>query len=147
MIRSDGGFESILASMRELANNGLPMEPIAARVQEFMDGTLERGETPDGEQWVRKRDGSRPYRNARKRYSQNIVGRSIVMKMGAPDAWGHWGTGFIRRRQMLPNGKEMSFGNAVRLGWIDGFKAKTKAGKIGYTKFRASGGKITRGGK
>jgi hypothetical protein len=136
-IRSDGGFEAMLATMRDLAANGLPMEPIAARVNEFMDGTLGRGETPEGEVWVKKRDGSRPYKNARKRYSQNIVGRSLVMKMAAPDAWGHWGTGHIKRRKMIPdNGKEMLFGQAFRRGMVDGFKAKTKAGKRGY---RASG--------
>ena len=143
-IRGNGGLEAMMASMRELAANGLPMQPIAARVQEFMDGTLTRGETPDGETWVKKRDGSRPYKNARKKYSQNIVGRSIIMKMAQPDAWGHWGTGHIRKRQMLPEGKSMRFGQAFRAGMTDGFIAKTRAGKIGYARMRAMGRKITR---
>jgi hypothetical protein len=147
-IKSDGGFEALLASMRDLATNGLPMEPIAARVETFMGGTLERGETPEGETWVKKRDGSRPYKNARKKYSQNIVGRSIIMKMAAPDAWGHWGTGYIKRRQMLPdNGKAVKFGNAFRMGMVDGFKAKTAAGRRGYSYYRARGKKITRAPK
>ena len=144
-IKSDGGFEAMLASMRDLAANGLPMEPIAARVDAFMFENLDQGVSPEGEVWVKKKDGSRPYKNARKRYSRNIVGRAIVMKMAAPDAWGHWGTGYIKRRQMLPDGgKQMRFGQAFRAGMVDGFKAKTKAGKRGYSYLRARGQKISR---
>ena len=143
-IRGNGGLEAMMASMRELSANGLSMQAIAARVQEFMDGTLGRGETPDGETWVKKRDGSRPYKNAKKRYKQSIVGRSIIMKMGEPDVWGHWGTGYIKKRQMLPEGKAMRFGQAFRAGMTDGFIATTRAGKIGYARMRAMGRKITR---
>ena len=143
-IRGNGGLEAMMASMRDLAANGLPMQPIKAHIDAFMDGNLDAGKTPDGEDWVKKRDGSRAYKNAKKRYRSSIVARSVVMKMGEPDAWGHWGTGYIKKRQMLPEGKAMRFGQAFRAGMTDGFIAKTRAGKIGYARMRAMGRKITR---
>lgn len=144
-IVSNGGFEQQLAILRDLAANGLSMQSVAVRTEALMVETLDQGVSPEGEVWVKKKDGSRPYKNASKRFSQNIVGRSIVMKMAQPDAWGHWGTGYIKRRGMLPSkGIPMKLGNAIRAGLVDDFRAKTKAGKRGYSHLRARGQKITR---
>jgi hypothetical protein len=147
-IRSDGGFEGMLATMRDLAANGLPMTTAAANVDAFMRGQLAKGQTPDGKTWTPTKKGTKPLKGAPSAYMQSVVGRSIVMKVLGRYAFHHFGAGDNPAREQLPTGtmpKEL--GNAIRAGLVDDFKAKTKAGKIGYRKFRAAGGKITRGAK
>lgn len=148
MIRSDGGFEGMIASMRELATNGLSIHAAAARVDEFMRGQLAKGQTPNGKTWTPTKKGTKPLKGAPNAYMQTVVGHSIVMKVMGRYAFHHFGAGDSPAREQLPTGampKEL--GNAIRAGLVDDFKAKTKAGKIGYAKIRAAGGKITRGTK
>ncbi len=144
-ITSDGGFEAMLASMRELATNGLPIVTAAANVDAFMRGQLAKGETPEGKPWKPTKKGTKPLKGAPSAYMQNVVGKSIVMKVMGRYAFHHFGAGDNPAREQLPTGtmpKEL--GNAIRQGLVDDFKAITKAGKVGYRKFRAKGGKITR---
>lgn len=138
----------MIASMRELATNGLPITTAAARVDEYMRGQLAKGQTPEGKTWQPTKKGTKPLKGAPNAYMQSVVGRSIVMKVLGRYAFHHFGAGDNPAREQLPTGtmpKEL--GNAIRAGLVGDFKAKTKAGKIGYTKFRAAGGKITRGTK
>jgi hypothetical protein len=132
-IRSDGGFEAIIATMRDLATNGLPMASAAARVETYMRTTLGQFKAPDGKSWVLTKKNSKPLKGAANAYMQNIVGRSIVMKVMGRYAFHHFGAGHSPARPQLPEGtmpKEL--GNAIRQGLVDDFKAKTKAGKRGY---------------
>ena len=145
MIRSDGGFEGILASMRELAANGLSMQAAADNVDAFMRSQLAKGQTPDGKTWQPTKKGTKPLKGAPSAYMQSVVGRSIVMKVLGRYAFHHFGAGNNPAREQLPTGampKEL--GNAIRAGLVDDFKATTQAGKTGYRKWRASGRKITR---
>ena len=149
MIRSDGGFEGMIASMRELAQNGLPMTTAAANVEAFMRDTLKKRQTPEGETWPLTDDGKPALAGAADAYEQNVVGNSIVMKVGGGAkkryAIHNFGAGNQKVRRQLPAGKlPPKMGNAIRMGLVDDFKAITKAGKTGYAKIRATGGKITR---
>lgn len=145
MIRSDGGYEGMIASIRELAARGLSIQVAAANVDAFMRDQLAKGQTPDGKTWQPTKKGTKPLKGAPSAYMQSVVGRSIVMKVLGRYAFHHFGAGDNPAREQLPTGampKEL--GNAIRAGLVDDFKAKTKAGKMGYKKFRAAGGKITR---
>lgn len=145
MVRSDGGFEAMLASMKALAAEGLSIQAAAANVDTYMRGQLAKGETPEGEKWKPTQKGARPLKGAASAYMQSVVGRSIVMKVLGRYAFHHFGTGYLPSRRQLPEGrmpKEM--GNAIRQGLVDDFQAKTKAGKMGYARVRAKGLKITR---
>jgi hypothetical protein len=147
-IRSDGGFEGMIASMRELAANGLSMQAAAGNVDVFMRGQLAKGQTPAGDTWKATKKGNKPLKGAANAYMQTVVGQSIVMKVMGRYAFHHFGAGDNPAREQLPTGampKEL--GNAIRAGLVDDFKAKTKVGKMGYRKFRAAGGKISRGTK
>jgi hypothetical protein len=147
-IRSGGGFEAMLASMRELATNGLPMTTAAANVDAFMRSQLAKGETPAGEKWKGTKKGTKPLKNAPNAYMQTVVGRSIVMKVLGRYAFHHFGAGYNPAREQLPVGAmPPQLGNAIRQGLVDDFKAKTKAGKRGYSYYRARGMKITRAPK
>lgn len=144
-IRSDGGFEAMMASMRELAVNGLDIRVAASNVDAFMRGQLAKGETPEGKKWVPKKSGDRPLKGAASAYMQTVVGRSIVMKVLGRYAFHHFGAGYNPARPQLPEGRmPKELGNAIRQGLVDDFKAKTKAGKRGYAYYKARGMKITR---
>jgi hypothetical protein len=148
-IRSDGGFEAMLVSMRELATNGLPMTSAAARVEEFMRGTLKKRQTPEGDLWPLTDDGKPALAGAADAYEQNVVGKDIVMKVGGGEkkryAIHNFGAGYQKVRRQLPKGKiPQKLGNAIRAGLVDDFKAITMAGKVGYAKMRAKGLKITK---
>lgn len=144
-IRSDGGFEAMLASMRELATNGLSMQAAAGNVDSFMRSQLAKGETPEGEKWKPTKKGTKPLKGAAGAYMQTVVGRSIVMKVMGRYAFHHFGAGYSPAREQLPTGSmPKELGNAIRAGLVDDFKAKTKAGKRGYRYYKARGMKITR---
>jgi hypothetical protein len=134
-IRSDGGFEAMLNSMRVLADEGLDMRAAAGNVDAFMRGQLAKGETPEGEKWKPTKKGTKPLKGAAVAYTQRVVGRAIVMKIVGRYAFHHFGAGYNPVRAQLPEGQmPAELGNAIRMGLVDDFKAKTKAGKIGYRK-------------
>lgn len=147
-IRSDGGFEAMMASMRNLAANGLDITVAAKNVDGFMRSQLAKGETPEGKKWVPTKKGTKPLKGAPSAYMQTIVGKSIVMKVMGRYAFHHFGAGYSPAREQLPTGtmpKEL--GNAIRLGLVEDFKAKTKAGKRGYRYYKARSMKISRAPK
>ncbi len=145
MIRSDGGFEAMMASMRELAANGLSITQAVVNVDVYMRGQLAKGETPEGKKWVPKKSGGRALKGAASAYMQTVVGRSILMKVIGRYAFHHFGAGYNPARQQLPEGRmPPEMGNAIRLGLVEDFKAKTKAGKRGYRYYKARSMKITR---
>lgn len=145
MIRSDGGFEQMIAIMRGLAANGLPMATAAANVDAFMRSQLAKGESPEGKKWATTKKGTKPLKGAPSAYLQTVVGKSIVMKVMGRYAFHHFGAGYSPAREQLPTGtmpKEL--GNAIRAGLVEDFKAATKTGKRGYRYYKARGMKITR---
>jgi hypothetical protein len=147
-IKSDGGFEAMLASMRDMATNGLPITTAASNVEAYMRSQLAKGESPEGKKWQPTKKGTKPLKGAPSAYMQSVVGKSIVMKVMGRYAFHHFGAGYSPTREQLPTGtmpKEM--GNAIRQGLVDDFKAKTKAGKRGYRYYKARGKKITRAPK
>lgn len=145
MIRSNGGFEAMLASMQTLAAEGLSIQSAAANVDAFMREKLAKGETPEGEKWKLTQKGTKPLKGAPSAYMQSVVGRSIVMKVIGRYAFHHFGTGYLPPRRQLPEGRmPAEMGNAIRQGLVDDFNAKTKAGKVGYARMKARGLKITR---
>lgn len=136
-IKSDGGFEAMLASMRALASSGLSMLAAAGHVETYMRTTLGQFKAPNGETWKLTKKGQTPLKGAAAAYMQSVVGRSIVMKVLGRYAFHHFGAGNNPARPQLPTGAmPQQLGNAIRAGLVDDFKAKTKAGKRGY---RASG--------
>ena len=140
MITSNGGFEQQLAMLRDLAANGLSMAAAAPRVEAFMRETLGQFKAPNGETWVLTKKGQKPLKGAAAAYMQSVVGRSIVMKVLGRYAFHHFGAGDNPVRGQLPFGfmpKEL--GNAIRAGLVDDFRAKTAAGKRGYSHLRARG--------
>lgn len=144
-IRGNGGLEAMMASMRELSANGLSMQSAAANVDAFMRSQLAKGESPEGEKWKPTKKGTKPLKGAANAYMQSVVGKSIVMKVLGRYAFHHFGAGDNPSRPQLPTGAmPAKLGNAIRAGLADDFKAKTKAGKTGYRKWRATGRKITR---
>ena len=135
----------MMASMRELSANGLSMQSAAANVDAFMRSQLAKGESPEGEKWKPTKKGTKPLKGAANAYMQSVVGKSIVMKVLGRYAFHHFGAGDNPSRPQLPTGAmPAKLGNAIRAGLADDFKAKTKAGKTGYRKWRATGRKITR---
>jgi len=145
MVISDGGFERMLASLRNLAANGLPMTTAAANVDAYMRSQLAKGETPEGERWKATKKGTKPLKGASSAYMQTVVGRSILMKVLGRYAFHHFGAGYSPERRQLPIGTmPKQLGNAIRAGLVEDFKATTKAGKAGYSRLRAKGLKITR---
>lgn len=135
MMTSDGGFQSMIATLGDLATNGLPMTAAAAHVEAFMRGQLAKGQTPEGEPWPQTKKGKKPLQGAPNAYMQTVVGRSIVMKVLGRYAHHHFGSGYSPERRQLPKGRmPAKLGNAIRAGLVDDFRAKTKAGKIGYAK-------------
>lgn len=139
-ITSNGGFEAMLASMRNLASSGLSMAAAAPYVESYMRTTLGQFKAPNGELWKLTKKGQKPLKGAAGAYMQSVVGRSIVMKVMGRYAFHHFGAGDNPIRAQLPTGTmPPKLGNAICMGLVDDFKAKTKAGKRGYSYLRARG--------
>jgi hypothetical protein len=138
-IRSDGGLDRMKAILQGISE--LSAVDVAPQVDTFMRGQMEAGETPEGEPWqVRKRDGGKPLRRAAANYEQRVSGNTIVMRIRGRHAFHHFGAQEKPVRRQLPEGSmPKELGNAIRLGFVDAFKARTKAGKRGYAYYRKRG--------
>jgi hypothetical protein len=110
----------------------------AAPVDAFMRGQMQAGETPEGVPWPeRKKGGGRGLRGAAGAYEQRVSGNTIVMRVRGRYAFHHFGAGYSPERRQLPLGRmPKKLGNAIRLGLVEAFTAKTKAGKRGYKAFK-----------
>lgn len=138
-IKSDGGLEAMIASMRAL-EQGMTAAEVAPDVDAYMRGKMAAGQTPEGQDWQKTKDGRTPLRGAAKDYEQRVSGNAIVMLVKGRHAFHHFGAQGQPVRRQLPEGAlPARLGDAIRAGAVTWFKAKTKAGKRGYAYYRKRG--------
>lgn len=138
-IKSDGGFERMLAMCKNLAN-GMPVTVIAPQVDAFLRGQIQKGETPEGQKWPLTVKGQVALRGAAAAFVSRIVGTSIVFIVKAPEAYHHFGAQGKPVRRQLPEGRmPRRLGDAIAAGAVDWFKAQTSWGKRGFNYYSSRG--------
>jgi len=87
------------------------------------------GRSPQtGVEWVQKKDGGRPLKNAAAAISVATTGTSIVLVASGPEVFHHFGAQGKPRRNILPTGSmPFKLGNAIRFGFVQPFKKKMGA--------------------
>jgi hypothetical protein len=82
--------------------------------------------------------GTRPLQHAADAITSSVVGTTGILRVSGYHVYQHWGAGYVPARGIIPRGKmPAKMGDAIRLGLIPPFEAKTKRGKMGTTKFEA----------
>lgn len=91
-----------------------------------------------GEQFLPTQKGTRPLKNAPAALSARIVGTTGLLVLSGHYIWHFFAAGYLPRRRALLQGRlPARAGDAMRLGMIPVFEAKTRRGKIGTAKYEA----------
>lgn len=101
----DVALDAFIDHLRSLKK--LPEDVVreaAAEVLKAARATAKAGTTPDGQPWAAKKDGSRALVNAADHLSVRIAGRTISLVLTGVDVIHNFGTGWLKKRQILPDG-------------------------------------------
>lgn len=100
---------------------------------------VEAGRDPNtGQAWDPTKRGTRPLQNAAGALSARMVGTTGLLILGGHYVWHFFGSGYLpKRRANLQGRLPERAGDAIRLGMLPVFEAKTKRGKMGTAKYEA----------
>ena len=123
-----GALERMIATARSMATLAKDAAPIAARlVGEALRATATAGQAPDGKPWPLKKDGSRALAHAAAAITTQAIGTVIVITLRGAEVFHHFGAQGKPRRQVIPQGSMPArLGDAVRLGFVEPWKARVK---------------------
>ena len=104
---------------------------------------LAAGRDPNtGQAWAPTQAGTPPLRNAPAALSVRMVGTTALLVLSGHHIFHHFKTGYNPERRQIPQGRlPKRMGEAIRLGLIPPFEAKTARGKMGTAKYEARRGR------
>lgn len=119
------GMIDACRSMPGLAKEAAPA--IRDLVLATLREDLSAGRSPaTGASWAEKKDGGRALKNAAAAISAALSGTTIVVSLGAPEVFHHFGAQGKPRREQLPRGVlPFKLGDAIRKGLVEPFRKKT----------------------
>ena len=101
-----GELDGLLATLHALEDSAEVSSQIARRAAPILaaaiEKTLSAGTTPTGRAWLAREIGGRAYSHAANALKHAADGNLIRLTLDGPEAWGHFGTHKLPRRQMLP---------------------------------------------
>jgi hypothetical protein len=129
-VANSGDFATLdrmIAMARSMATLAQDAAPIAARyVETSLRTTAAAGQAPDGTPWSMKKDGGHALKNAAAAISVKAVGTVLLVILRGHHVYHHFGAG-VPRRQIIPQGSmPAKLGNAIRLGFAQPWKERTK---------------------
>ncbi len=129
----------MIASLRALES--AQWAPAAApQIEAFLRQQADAGRTPEGEPWPKRQAGGKALRGAAGALEVRVSGEAVIARISGRYAFHHFGAQGKPERRQLPLGRmPKELGNAIRLGLVDVFRAKTKAGKRGYAYYARRG--------
>jgi hypothetical protein len=99
------GFDEMLASLRALER--LPEDAAKAAaplIEAALRASAAKEESPDGKAWApRKRGSGSVYAHAASHIKAQAIGTLVRVTLSGPEVFGHYGTGRLPRRPMLPD--------------------------------------------
>jgi hypothetical protein len=102
---SGDGFDAMLASLRALER--LPEDAAKAAaplLEEALRTSAAAEQAPDGTPWTARKRGSGPvYAHAPSRIKATAIQSLVRVTLSGPEVFGHFGTGRLPRRPMLPD--------------------------------------------
>lgn len=100
-------LDEMIAALRKLGDTDKVCATIAvegaAALKAALTQTLDAGTTPEGVPWAPRKGGGQAYANASAALQSQAFGPLIRVSITGPEAWGHYGTGRMPSRQMLPD--------------------------------------------
>lgn len=126
--------------LRALAKSGPEMAAAGtAALYNAVARDVAAGNDPNtGAPFKATQDGGRPLKNAAKALSWRIVGNVGFLVLTGYYIFHFFGTGYLPQRKANLQGRlPARYGDAMRLGMVPVFEAKTKKGKIGTKAYDA----------
>lgn len=138
-------LDALIAAARGAGSGPEYAQAAARSVETWLRSQLAAGVDPNtGAAWAPTQDGGKPLKTAPSRPEVRLAGNTIIIALKGYYVFQHFPTRGRKARRVIPQGSmPAELGNAIRLGLVDPFKAKTKAGKRGFraTQRRAGGGR------
>ena len=108
-----------LRAVPQMADAAAP--ELAEAVKGEIDAQIAAGVDPQGKAWTPTREGNRPLVNAAKAVTSKALGTVILITLGSPEVFHHFGAQGKPVRQVIPQegGLPMKLGNAIRLGIVN----------------------------
>src|SRR5262245_24816844 len=127
-------LDALIKTARGLASGPEYPMAAAASVDTWLRSKLAAGVDPNtDEKWAPTKDGERPLKTAPSRPTVRLAGDTIIIAIKGHYVFQHFSTRGRVARPVIPQGSmPAELGNAIRLGMVDPFEAKTKAGKRGW---------------
>lgn len=102
---SDPAFDAMIDHLRALKK--LPEDVVREAAAGFLEEakkTANAGTTPDGTPWAAKKTGGRALVHAADALTVKVIGRAIVLTLKGVEVIHNFGTGWLKKRQILPDG-------------------------------------------
>lgn len=126
-----GSLEDIITNLRDSATMFRESVPLAAKAVEYeARSALAQGYSINGVAWTQTIDGRVPMRGASRALRVTGIGNIIVLAIGEPYIYHHFGAGKKPIRLVVPTGDlPDKIGNAIRLGYFEIIPAWCKGSK------------------
>jgi hypothetical protein len=99
------GFDDMIAALRALER--LPQDAAktaAPLIETALRSSADAQTSPDGKPWTPRKRGSAPlYAGAPSHINAKAIGTLVRVTLDGPEVYGHYGTGRMPRRPMLPD--------------------------------------------
>lgn len=127
-------LDALIATCRGLGTGPEYAQAAARAVEGWLRSKLASGVDPNtNKAWQPTRDGDRPLETAASRPTVRLAGNTIIVALRGYYVFQHFSTRGRPARRVIPQGNmPPELGNAIRLGMVEPFKARTKAGKRGF---------------
>lgn len=134
-------LDGMIATLRGMAEPSQYVTAAARTIETHLRGTIAAGQAPDGTPWKpRVLDGGKPLKNAADGLSVRVAGRNVIVSIKGRWTFHHFGAQGKPTRRVIPwQALPTKLGNAIRAGFVEPFKAASKAGKRGYAYYRKRG--------
>jgi len=126
-------LDAMIAQVKGLVSGPEYPRAAAAAAGTWLRSRLAAGVDPNtGSAWPKTLKGGQPLKTAPSRPTIRLVGSAVIISLAGYYVFQHFGTRGRTGRRVIPQGSmPPELGNAIRLGFVETFTAKTKAGKRG----------------
>lgn len=136
-------LDALIERCRSVGSGPEYAQAAAQATETWLRSQLAAGKDPNtGEGWAKTKEGKAALKTAPSRPTVRLAGSTIIIALKGHYVFQHFPTRGRMARRVIPQGNmPAELGNAIRLGMVEPFEAKTKAGKRGWgaTRKRAGG--------
>jgi hypothetical protein len=127
-------LDAMIERCRAVASGPEYAQAAAQATETWLRAQLAAGVDPNtGAAWAKTQDGKAALKTAPSRPTVRLAGNNIIIALRGYYVFQHFPTQGRMARRVIPQGRmPAELGNAIRLGMVEPFEAKTKAGKRGF---------------